>query len=77
MTLNMDEDRIEFTLEMKKDYTILIPNMADIHFNLLKNIFPHYGYKIELLQTSGRSIVDVGLKYVHNDTCYQIGRAHV
>ncbi len=55
---------------MKKDYTILIPNMADIHFNLLKNIFPHYGYKIELLQTGGRSIVDVGLKYVHNDTCY-------
>ncbi len=66
----MDEDRIEFTLAMKKDYTILIPNMADIHFNLLKNIFPHYGYKIELLQSSGRSIVDVGLKYVHNDTCY-------
>ena len=66
----MEEDRVEFTLEMKKDYTILIPNMADIHFNLLRNIFPHYGYKIELLENSGRSIVDVGLKYVHNDTCY-------
>jgi predicted nucleotide-binding protein (sugar kinase/HSP70/actin superfamily) len=69
-SITKDEGRIEFTLEMKKDYTILIPNMADIHFNLLKNIFPHYGYKVELLNNKGRSVVDVGLKYVHNDTCY-------
>jgi predicted nucleotide-binding protein (sugar kinase/HSP70/actin superfamily) len=66
----MDENRIEFTKEMKNDYTILMPNMADIHFNLLKNIFPHYGFKAELLKNSGREIVDIGLKYVHNDTCY-------
>ncbi|MEI6577989.1 MAG: 2-hydroxyglutaryl-CoA dehydratase [Eubacteriales bacterium] len=66
----MEENRIEFTKEMKSDYTILMPNMADIHFRLLKNIFPHYGYKAELLKNSGQAIVDVGLKYVHNDTCY-------
>lgn len=66
----MVEDRIEFTKEMKNDYTILIPSMAEIHFSLLKNIFPHYGYKAELLKNTGREIVDVGLKYVHNDTCY-------
>lgn len=66
----MDENRIEFTKEMKSDYTILMPNMADIHFSLLKNIFPHYGFRAELLKNSGQAIVDVGLKYVHNDTCY-------
>jgi len=66
----LDENRIEFTKEMKAEYTILMPNMADIHFSLLKNIFPQYGYTAELLKNSGREIIDVGLKYVHNDTCY-------
>lgn len=62
-------DRVEFTKEMK-DYTILAPNMLDIHFRLLMDIFGQYGYKTELLQNDGRSVVDEGLKYVHNDTCY-------
>ena len=55
---------------MKKDYTILIPNMAPIHFEILKNVFIQYGYKVELLTNSGHEVVDTGLKYVHNDTCY-------
>lgn len=55
---------------MKKDYTILIPNMAPIHFEILKNIFADYGYNMELLKNEGRAVVDAGLKYVHNDTCY-------
>ena len=62
-------DRVEFTKEMK-DYTILAPNMLDIHFRLLINIFGQYGYKTELLQNDGRAVIDEGLKYVHNDTCY-------
>lgn len=62
-------DRVEFTKEMR-DYTILAPNMADIHFSLLINIFSQYGYKVELLKNDGRTVVDEGLKYVHNDTCY-------
>lgn len=61
---------LEFTKEMKKDYTILIPNMAPIHFELLKNVFVQYGYRVELLKNTGRAVVDEGLKYVHNDTCY-------
>ena len=64
------EDRIEFTKEMKKDYTILFPNMADIQFRFLCKVFRGFGYKAELLTETGRRIVDVGLKYVHNDTCY-------
>jgi len=60
----------EFTKEMKKDYTILIPNMSTIHFELFKNVFISSGYKVELLVTTGQHIIDEGLKYVHNDTCY-------
>lgn len=55
---------------MKKDYTILIPNMLNIHFMLLRNVFAAYGYKVELLHNDSRSVVETGLKYVHNDTCY-------
>jgi len=62
--------RIEFTKNMKSDYTILIPNMASIHFELIKNAFIYHGYNMVLLKNSGRPVVDEGLKYVHNDTCY-------
>jgi len=64
------EGRIEFTEEMRKDYTILIPNMAEIHFELLNRVLKQHGYKTELLRTHGREIVDEGLNTVHNDTCY-------
>ena len=62
--------RIEFTKQMKEEYTILLPNMAQIHFSLLERVFKQYGYKAVLLHNSSRNIVDEGLKYVHNDTCY-------
>jgi len=65
-----NKNRVEFTREMKKDYTIITPNMAPIHFELIKNVLMSFGYKIDLLTTTGREIVDEGLKYVHNDTCY-------
>jgi predicted nucleotide-binding protein (sugar kinase/HSP70/actin superfamily) len=44
--------------------------MAPIHFELIKDVLVSFGYKIDLLTTTGREIVDEGLKYVHNDTCY-------
>ena len=62
--------RLLFTKQMKREYTILMPNMAPIHFKMLKNVFVHYGYKAELLETTGPEIAQTGLKYVHNDTCY-------
>lgn len=62
--------RLIFTKEMKKEYTILLPMMAKIHFTIIKNVFTHYGYKAVLLETDGPEIAQVGLKYVHNDTCY-------
>lgn len=69
MSKKIDTDRVEFTKDMM-DYTILAPNMLDITFRLLINIFGQYGYKTELLQNEGRAVIDEGLKYVHNDTCY-------
>ena len=62
--------RLLFTREMKKDYTILIPMMLPIHFTLIANSLRLSGYKVELLETTHRGIVNEGLKNVHNDTCY-------
>ena len=64
------QDRIEFTREMKRDYTILIPNMLPVHLKLVRDVFQLHGYHMELLQNEGPSVVETGLKYVHNDTCY-------
>ncbi len=64
------ENRIEFTKEMRKTHTILAPNMLPIHFTFIANIFKSNGYNLEILKNEGRPVVDAGLKYVHNDTCY-------
>lgn len=55
---------------MKKDYTILVPNMLPIHLDLVIQVLKNEGYKMELLKTQGDNIAQTGLKYVHNDTCY-------
>ncbi len=62
--------RLLFTEEMRKEYTILLPNMLPLHFRLLEIVFNNNGYKTKLLTTTGRRIVDEGLRYTHNDTCY-------
>lgn len=61
---------VPFTKEMKKDYTILIPNMSPIHFNVMKRPFELHGYRIILLENSSHTVIEEGLKYVHNDMCY-------
>jgi predicted CoA-substrate-specific enzyme activase len=63
-------DRVIFTKEMRKDYTILCPQMSPIHFHMLEAAFNASGYHIELLKNDGRKAIDVGLKYVNNDACY-------
>jgi predicted nucleotide-binding protein (sugar kinase/HSP70/actin superfamily) len=62
--------RLLFTKEMKKEYTILAPMMAPIHFRLIINVLRNCGYNFELLENDGPNVVQEGLKYVHNDTCY-------
>jgi predicted nucleotide-binding protein (sugar kinase/HSP70/actin superfamily) len=69
--LKYDKDgRLLFTKEMKKDYTILMPMMLPVHFKLIRNALQLDGYKMELLETTHRAIVEEGLKNVHNDSCY-------
>ena len=67
---NKNNAYVMFTEEMRKDYTILVPNMLPIQFGLVIQILRNYGYNMELLQTDGPAIVECGLKNVHNDTCY-------
>lgn len=59
-----------FTEEMKKDYTLLCPQMAPIHFDILKEAFVASGYKIDVMPAIDKSSIDTGLKYVNNDACY-------
>ena len=58
--------RVYFTKEMKKNYTILCPQMSPIHFDLIEPAVRSCGYN----QNSDRTAVDTGLKYVNNDACY-------
>ena len=61
---------IEFTSEMKKTYTILAPTMLPLHFRMIRQILVNEGYNMEILDDRGTEIAELGLKYVHNDTCY-------
>ena len=62
--------RLLFTQEMKKEYTILVPNMLPIHFGIMRHIFENEGYHMELLDNDGERVKSLGLKYTHNDICY-------
>lgn len=63
--------RAVFTQQMKDEgYTILCPQMAPIHFELLMEIFHRFGYNLELLPSVDHGAVNAGLKYVNNDICY-------
>lgn len=63
-------EKIPFTKEMRKTYTILCPQMSPIHFELLEPAFRTCGYHIVVLPNDNKKAVDVGLKYVNNDACY-------
>ena len=61
--------RVIFTEEMRKDYTILVPQMSPIHFDILEPALASCGYKLKILPSTSAA-VDYGLKYVNNDACY-------
>lgn len=63
-------DKVVFTEEMRKNYTILCPQMSPIHFTILQAAFNASGYNLEILPNDNKEAVDVGLKYVNNDACY-------
>ena len=59
-----------FTKDMKQTHTILMPEMLPLHQMFLTKVLAQHGYKLEILKNTGRSVVEEGLKNVHNDTCY-------
>lgn len=59
-----------FTKKMKAEYTIICPQMAPFHFELIEPAFNAAGYKLVIPDVPARTCVDVGLKYVNNDACY-------
>ena len=63
-------EKVAFTEEMRKTYTILCPQMSPIHFDILEPVFEACGYHLEVLPSVDRQAVDTGLKYVNNDACY-------
>ncbi len=62
--------KVPFTEEMRKNYTILCPQMSPIHFEIMEAAFNACGYHFEVLGNDTRQAVDMGLKYVNNDACY-------
>ena len=67
---NYGINKIPFTKGMRKDYTILIPQMAPIHFELISSAVASCGYNVKLLRECTPNTVETGLKYVNNDACY-------
>ena len=66
----MEYNYPKFTPEMKKTHKILIPNMAVTQFRLLQYALQYEGYNCEVLGNCGSAVAQLGLKSVHNDTCY-------
>lgn len=59
-----------FAKKMRSEYTILAPQMAPIHFELVQEAMRSEGYILEVLKTVNKSDIEEGLKYVNNDSCY-------
>ncbi len=61
----------QYTKEMRNNgWTIVVANMSEIHFDIIKRIFDNYNISVMLLENSDPTLIDEGLKYVHNDMCY-------
>ncbi len=68
---NYEINKIFFTKDMKEQgYTILCPQMAPIHFELLETATQSLGYNLKLLRDCTEHTIETGLKYVNNDACY-------
>lgn len=60
----------EFTKRMKKSHTILIPEMLEYHFPILKAALLKGGYRCEILANRGKEVTETGKRFVHNDMCF-------
>ena len=51
-------------------HTILVPQMAPLHFPLMTQAIAGSGHTIQLLPTVSAEAVSLGQAYVNNDACY-------
>lgn len=63
-------NRVVFTKSMKRQHTILAPQMSPIHFELLENVLNSFGYNTHILAEASPRDIETGLKFVNNDACY-------
>ncbi len=61
---------VDFTKEMKAEYTIIAPDIFPTHMKLLEAVFRLYGYNVVIAKYEGQAVINTGLKYLHNDVCY-------
>lgn len=69
-TMSRYAHREKFVKDMKKNYTIVGPQMSPIHMSLVEAVIRSGGYKFDILKHTSRGDVETGLKYVNNDACY-------
>ena len=62
--------RPRFTADCKSTHTILAPQMAPIHFDLIQTVLQKYGYRVVIPEMPDKAAIDLGLRYVNNDMCY-------
>ena len=63
-------ERMIFTEEVRKNYTLIVPQMAPIQFDLFQTALRNGGYNAVVLPAVDKRAVDTGLKYINNDACY-------
>lgn len=69
-TTDYREDYPMWDDSMKSTHKILVPDMLPWHFSIIEKVLRMEGYDVEILKNDTRSVIDEGLKHVHNDTCY-------
>lgn len=69
-TFDNKYNKVLFTKEMKKEWTILSPQMSPMHFQFIEKAAKSVGYNLEVLPANDKEAIEEGIKYVNNDACY-------
>ncbi|MCL1843094.1 MAG: 2-hydroxyacyl-CoA dehydratase [Defluviitaleaceae bacterium] len=59
-----------FTKAMKGKHMVICPQMAPLHFEILKHAFLSEDYNLVVMPAIDKECIETGLKYVNNDACY-------
>ncbi len=70
-TESINNKKIEYKKgTLKKNHTILAPQMSPIHFQFFQKSLNLSGFNFKVLDNTGKDVIDTGLRYVNNDACY-------